>query len=175
MGSVWGIDGPRKEKPSSLKQLLGKGILGRFGADWRLCPGPGANRALEGSRDVPGLFWGRSWDLWGQPCPFLPPDRGHSIPSSVASEHPALHGWGCVGKGWGALPCPRGHPRSGVTPSSCPPGLQLCCFALLPEGQGWMQELHVAELAELPEPGSRLHTKVCSRICTAVNNYHWFL
>lgn len=32
-GSVWGIDDPRKEKPRSLKLLLGKGILGWFGSD----------------------------------------------------------------------------------------------------------------------------------------------
>lgn len=33
MGWVWGIDDLREEKPSSLKVLLGKGILGWFGSD----------------------------------------------------------------------------------------------------------------------------------------------
>lgn len=142
----------------------------------------------EGFGDALCVFWGsclvpvagRGLCGGSSARPPAPPALGAaSDPAALGASPPFCIDGGCVGKGWGALNCPHGKlpPWQGHRQlASCVvTGLQVGALFSSKKKKKNKGTACTGAGGGLLSQTSQLYTKVCSRICTAVNNYNWFL
>lgn len=106
----------------------------------------------------------------GQLCPSPgTPRSGHSVPPLV----PPLCGDGGTLERAGGFELP--HAVRAPSTGSVGAGLQVGALFSSQEKKRNQGTASTGAGGGLLSQTSQLYTKVCSRICTAVNNYNWFL